>query len=73
MDEVLLQEIRYVRARVDEIYNVATQNETRVCKLEERMNNHITEHWKFFGALIAIIVTTIAAILVGLWNRTGGN
>jgi len=59
--EDILKEIRYVRNRIDEVYDLVYQNCADCDMIEERLNNHIEEHKRILATVVAIIIAIISA------------
>jgi len=62
----ILEEIKYVRGRVDEIYDVLMEQNRRITKAETKIEGHINAHWKWGSILVGAITAFIAIVKVVL-------
>jgi len=67
--KTLRQESRYIRDRLDAIYNIVSEEKERVSKLEiitkdnsKNIDKHLENHWKIVGVAIAIMTIIVAMI-----------
>lgn len=66
MDGEVLTEIRYVRDRIDQLYNVVSNQKSEITNVSVKLREHIDFHWKFFTILS--LAATAIAIGVSMWR-----
>jgi len=69
--KTLRQESRYIRDRVDAIYNIVSTDRERISKLEiiskdnkNHIEKHTENHWKIVGFAIAIMGIVVTVIRI---------
>lgn len=63
IEDLLLQEIKYVRKRVDSLHKITAKQNENSAVMKSRLDQHIESHWKWIcsmlilsGAIITVIV-----------------
>ena len=66
IEDLLLQEIRYVRKRVDSLHKITAKQNENSAVMKSRLDQHIESHWKWVTGILLMssaIVTVIVKII----------
>jgi len=66
IEHLLLQEIKYVRKRVDSLHEITAKQNKNSAVMKSRLDQHIESHWKWIAGILIMsgaIVTVIVKIV----------
>lgn len=68
-ENALLEELKYIRGRVDQVYGAIDTQNQRVTAIETKVDGHLNSHWKFISASMAIVAVVVGAVATAIVSR----
>ena len=63
IEDLLLQEIRYVRKRVDSLHKITAKQNENSAVMKSRLDQHIEGHWKWLTGILIISSAVITVVI----------
>ena len=60
--KMILEELKYIRKRLDNMYDDFSKINARISTIETKVDSHIFEHWKYFAAVIVVITGFVSGV-----------